>query len=56
MLHQNVDTATGDTYWSQYTGQITGLAGETITMNDTAPTTDRWNMAAVELLGDGPGS
>ncbi len=56
MLHQDVDTATGDTYWSQYTGQITGLSGETVTMNDTAPTTDQWNMAAVELLGDGPGA
>jgi hypothetical protein len=29
--------------------------GETVTMNDTAPTNDQWNMAAVELLGDGPG-
>jgi hypothetical protein len=56
MLHQYLDTGTGDTYWSQYTGQITGIAGETVTMNDTAPTTDQWNMAAVELLGDGPDS
>jgi|GEM_PF-2978975 len=56
MLHQYLDTGTGDTYWSQYTGQITGSAGETVTMNDTAPTADQWNMAAVELLGDGPGA
>ena len=56
MLHQDLDTGTGDTYWSQYTGQITGSAGETVTMNDTAPTADQWNMAAVELLGDGPGA
>jgi hypothetical protein len=56
MLHQYLDTATGDTYWSQYTGQITGSAGETVTMNDTAPTADQWNVAAVELLGDGPGA
>jgi len=26
-----------------------------VTLNDTAPTTDQWNMAAVEILGDGPG-
>ena len=56
MLHQDLDTGTGDTYWSQYTGQITGAAGETVTMNDIAPTTDQWNVAAVELLGDGPGN
>ncbi len=55
MLRQYLDTKTGDTFWSQYTGYVTGLAGSTITMNDTAPTTDHWNMAAVEILGDGPG-
>jgi hypothetical protein len=55
LLHQELDTKTGDTYWSQYTGAITGPAGETVTMNDTAPTTDQWNMAAVELLSDGVG-
>jgi Domain of unknown function (DUF4082)/Bacterial Ig domain/Fibronectin type III domain/Lysyl oxidase len=52
LLRQYLDTKTGDTYWSQYTGSVTGPAGETITLNDTAPTKDQWNMAAVELLGD----
>jgi Domain of unknown function (DUF4082)/Bacterial Ig domain/Fibronectin type III domain/Lysyl oxidase len=56
MLHQYLGTSTGDTYWSQYTGLITGAAGETVTMNDTAPTGDQWNLAAVELLGDGVGN
>jgi len=56
MLSQYLDTTTGDTYWSQYTGQVTGAAGSTVTLNDTAPTSDQWNMAAVEILGDGPGS
>ncbi|HWX44563.1 MAG TPA: Ig-like domain-containing protein, partial [Solirubrobacteraceae bacterium] len=56
LLHQDLDTGTGDTFWSQYTGQITGPAGETVTINDTAPTKDQWNMAAVEVLGDGPGN
>jgi hypothetical protein len=55
MLHQYVDTKTGDTFWSQYTGLITGAAGTTVTLNDTAPTNDQWNMAAVEVRGDGPG-
>ena len=49
MLSQYLDTKTGDTYWSQYTGHIEGAAGSTVTMNDTAPTTDQWNIAAVEL-------
>jgi hypothetical protein len=53
MLHQYLDTATGDTSWSQYTGQATGLAGSVVMLNDTAPTSDQWNMAAVEVLGDG---
>jgi hypothetical protein len=55
MLHQYLDTGAGDTSWSQYLGQITGPAGSLVTMNDTAPTNDRWDMAAVELRGDGPG-
>jgi hypothetical protein len=55
MLQQYLDTKTGDTYWSQYTGAVTGEAGSTVTLDDTAPTNDQWNMAAVEVLGDGPG-
>jgi hypothetical protein len=55
MLSQYLNTKTGDTYWSQYTGAVTGAAGSTVTLNDTAPTGDQWNMAAVEVLGDGPG-
>jgi Domain of unknown function (DUF4082)/Bacterial Ig domain/Fibronectin type III domain/Lysyl oxidase len=55
ILNQYLDTKTGDTFWSQYTGQVTGAAGSTVTLNDTAPTNDQWNMAAVEVHGDGPG-
>jgi hypothetical protein len=55
MLRQYLDTKTGDTFWSQYTGYVTGAAGSVVTMEDTAPTSDHWNMAAVEILGDGPG-
>jgi hypothetical protein len=50
LLNQWLDTSTGDTYWTQqYTAQ-TGPAGSTVTLNDTAPTTDRWNFATVEVL------
>jgi len=50
MLSQYLDTKTGDTYWTQYTGHVQGEAGSTVTLNDIAPTTDQWNMAAVEIL------
>jgi hypothetical protein len=52
MLHQYLDTKSEDTTWSQYKGQITGAGKSEVTMNDTAPTTDRWDMAAVQILGD----
>jgi Bacterial Ig domain/Lysyl oxidase len=53
LLDQWVNTAVGDDYWSQYTNTPTGAAGSVITVNDTAPTTDSWNMVAIELLNDG---
>ncbi len=56
VLHEYLDESTGETFWSQYTALVTGAAGTTVTLGDTAPTNDQWNMAAVELLGDGPGN
>ncbi|MGZ4313453.1 MAG: hypothetical protein ACXVR1_15240, partial [Solirubrobacteraceae bacterium] len=53
MLDQWVNTGTGDTYWSQYTSVPVSPAGSAVTVTDTAPTNDRWNLAAVELIGDG---
>lgn len=53
ILHQYLDTGTGDTMWSQFTGSVVPLAGTRVTMNDGAPSGDHWNFAAVELLGDG---
>jgi hypothetical protein len=41
----------GDTFWTQYTTVQSGAAGQTVTLNDTAPTTDRYNFAAVEIIG-----
>jgi hypothetical protein len=48
---QWLDTGTGDTYWSQYTN-TPSPTGTTVTMADSSPTGDRWNLAAVELIGD----
>jgi hypothetical protein len=52
LLRQDLDTVGGNTFWSQYTGAVTGAAGETVTLDDTAPAGDEWNMAEVEILGD----
>lgn len=40
----------GDTYWVQRQNAATANAGTQVTLNATAPTTDRWNMAAIEIL------
>ena len=50
--HEWVDTGVNDTYWVQNITQPTGPAGSVATLNDTAPTSDRWNFAAVEVRGD----
>jgi hypothetical protein len=52
MLDQWVDTGSGDTSWSQYTNTPTGAAGSVVTVGDTAPTSDRWDLVGVELLND----
>jgi len=52
ILDQYLDTSTGDTYWSQYTSAVLGNAMSSVTINDTSPTTDQWDLAAVELLSD----
>ncbi|WP_370376081.1 Ig-like domain repeat protein [Catenulispora sp. GAS73] len=53
LYSQWVDTAAGDTYWTQGTSGTTIPSGTKVTLSDTAPTGDTWNMAAVEVLGSG---
>ncbi|HZU23273.1 MAG TPA: galactose oxidase-like domain-containing protein [Terriglobales bacterium] len=43
-------TDTGDTYWVQRQNSPTPASGTTVTINDTAPTGDRYNLAIVEVL------
>ena len=50
MVHQWVETGVGDTFWVQKRTAPTGAAGSVVQLNDTAPTTDRWNLVAVEIL------
>jgi hypothetical protein len=52
MLHQWVGTSIGDTAWTQYMNTPTQPAGTVVTVSDLAPTTDQWNFAAVELIGE----
>jgi hypothetical protein len=56
ILHEEVNATIGKTFWTQLLGTITGPAGELVTLDDTAPGGDPWNMAAVEIRGDGPGA
>jgi Bacterial Ig domain len=51
--NQWLDSGTGDTYWVQnqtYPPLIP--AGAFVTLNDTAPTNDRWNFVSIEIIAD----
>src|SRR5215469_4508186 len=43
----------GDTYWVQRQNATTANAGTAVTINDTAPTNDMWDLAAVEVVPQG---
>jgi len=49
LVHQYLST-TGDTYWVQRQNAPTPLGGTSVTINDTAPTSDRFNLAICEIL------
>ncbi len=49
LVHQ-AQPSVGDTYWVQMQNASTLLSGTTVTINDTAPTGDRYNLAIVEVL------
>ncbi|HEX2700650.1 MAG TPA: fibronectin type III domain-containing protein [Acidimicrobiales bacterium] len=53
MVHQAVKRGAG-TFWTQSTTGSTAATGTVVTLNDTAPTTDRFNLAAVEVLPAAP--
>ena len=39
----------GDTYWVQRQNATTPNSGTSVIMNDTAPTSDQWNVALIEI-------
>jgi hypothetical protein len=49
MVSEWVDTGSGNTFWAQEGGSPTTTAGRTVLLNDTAPTADQWDLAAVEV-------
>jgi len=49
MVHQYLATI-GDTYWVQRQTSTTPASGTVVTINDTAPTGDRYNLTIVEVL------
>ena len=49
MIHQLL-ASSADTYWVQRQNTTTALSGTSVTINDTAPTADRYNLTIVEVL------
>jgi hypothetical protein len=49
VLHQYL-APTGDTYWVQMLKSPTAWTGTSVTINDTAPTLDRFNLSLCEVL------
>jgi hypothetical protein len=49
MINQYL-AAVGDTYWVQRENSTTPLSGTSVTINDTAPTSDCYNLTLVEVL------
>jgi hypothetical protein len=44
-------TSTDDTYWVQGANSLSSWAGQAVALGDTAPVTDQWNLAALEVMG-----
>ena len=50
LLDQSLATASGDSFWTQSPINMSTSVGAVVPVSDTAPTGDRWNLAAVEIL------
>jgi len=49
LVHQYQDTRVDRTYWAQRTSDPIAASGTSVTIGDTAPTADRWELASVEI-------
>lgn len=50
ITRQFVNRKVGDTFWAQKQNGFTTVIGAEVILNDTAPTNDRWNLVAVEII------
>ncbi len=50
LVHQGL-AQVGDTYWVQALSSATPLSGTSVTVNDVAPSGDRYNLSICEILG-----
>ena len=48
LVSESTDSA-GDTYWVQNENAPTPVSGTAVTVDDTAPTLDMWNLALIEI-------
>jgi len=49
LVHQDLDTAAANTFWVQQLDGDSGAVDNSITIADTAPTTDAFNLSVVEI-------
>jgi hypothetical protein len=49
MVHQFLSSV-GDTYWTQRMNSVTPASGTSVTINDTLPSGDRYNLSICEIL------
>ena len=54
LLSQVLDSRAQNTFWAQGTTEPSRAPGQSVTVSDTAPTGDRWNLAVVEVLPGSP--
>jgi len=54
LLSQVLDGRAQNTFWAQGTTEPPRVPGQSVTVSDTAPTGDRWNLAALEVLPGSP--
>jgi hypothetical protein len=52
LVHQYLATV-GDTFWVQRTTNAVAASGSVVTINDTAPATDRYNLTLCEVRAGG---
>ena len=50
MVHQYLATSAASTMWVQSQSAVTPVSGTTVTINDTAPTNDHYNLSLCEIL------